>query len=84
MFKPNLFGLPTAANYDDWISKQPKQDRQYVSLELIDSLKTALADQDCQHLAELLLSIPGNTRLDLLQKELLQEVGKRERGKGER
>lgn len=49
LFKPNLFGLPNTDNYDDWLSKQPQQDRQYLSLELVSRLKTAW---DGQVLAE--------------------------------
>lgn len=63
LLKPNIFGLPTAETYDSWLSKQPKHDQQYLSFELTASLRTALANQDWKHLAEVLGSIPGNTRL---------------------
>ena len=63
LFKPNLFGLPTADNYEIWLSKQPERDQPYLSLELIESLKTALADKKWKNLAEILGSLPGTTRL---------------------
>lgn len=63
LFKPNIFGLPTADNYESWLGKQPPQDQQYLPLELIKSLRTSLDNKDWKLLAELLGSIPGTTRL---------------------
>jgi putative CRISPR-associated protein (TIGR02619 family) len=63
LFKPNLLGLPNPDTYDSWLAKQPQQDRQYLSFELTESLKTALANRDWKLLAELLGSIPGTTRI---------------------
>lgn len=63
LFKPNLLGLPTAESYNNWLSKQPEQDRQNLSFELIADLKAALANKDWELLAELLGSISGTTRL---------------------
>ncbi|MGI2903301.1 putative CRISPR-associated protein [Tolypothrix sp. VBCCA 56010] len=63
LFKPNLFGLPVPDKYDEWVAKQPKTDHQYLSVELITNLKTALTNQNWKHIAELLNTIPGTTRL---------------------
>ncbi|MCL1465980.1 putative CRISPR-associated protein [Argonema galeatum] len=80
LFKPNLFNLPSAEkDYENWLSKQPEDDRQYLSYEFIkslkaasDKLKAALDKKDCEaaldekdfeHLAELLGRVPGTTRL---------------------
>jgi putative CRISPR-associated protein (TIGR02619 family) len=63
LFKPNLLGLPTADTYNTWLSKQPKADQEYLSLKLIEDLKTALSTPNWKSLAELLGKIPGTTRL---------------------
>lgn len=63
LFKPNLFGLPTADTYNSWIAKQPAGDRQNLSAELIASLKQSLDKKDWNALAEILVSLPGTTRL---------------------
>jgi len=82
LFKPNLFGLPSSEDYNNWLQKQPKQDQDYLSLDLVTKLKTALKDKDWEHLAEILASIPGTTRLcgaeinsitDLIQREYCTE-----------
>ncbi len=71
LFKPNLFALPTADKYDGWLSKQPTIDRQYVSYELVESLKTILDNnlrlttdkQNWKAVAEVLSKLPGTIRL---------------------
>jgi putative CRISPR-associated protein (TIGR02619 family) len=63
LFKPNLFGLPSMENYQDWLSKQPKQDQQYLSSDLIANLKNAVDNKAWKILAENLVNIPGTTRL---------------------
>jgi putative CRISPR-associated protein (TIGR02619 family) len=63
LFKPNLFNLPTSESYDGWLAKQPEQDRDYLSRELIESLRTELHNQNWQELAKTLCDIPGITRL---------------------
>lgn len=63
LFTSNLSKLPNTDNYDGWLSLRSPQERQYLSLELVSKLKTALDSQDWQNLALLLSSIPGNTRL---------------------
>lgn len=63
LFKPNLLGLPTADTYTTWLCRQPNADRENLSFELIDNLKTHLSNKNWKGLAEFLGNIPGTTRL---------------------
>jgi len=61
---PNLSGLPKKQeDYEGWLTKQPKEDRQYLSLDFVSSLNTAFTDGNLKQIADLLTTIPANVRL---------------------
>jgi putative CRISPR-associated protein (TIGR02619 family) len=82
LLKPNLYGLPETDQYMNWLSRQPQQDQDSLSLDLIAELKTRTKNQDCHQVAELLTTIPPTIRLcgaeinsikDLIQRKYCSE-----------
>ena len=88
LFKPNLFGLPlpTAENYESWLSRQPEADRQYLSSELIDNLKATVIDnlkldlekQNWKNTAEALSKLSGDLRVCGAEINSITDLIKRE------
>ncbi len=63
LLRPNLFGLPNASNYENWLKRQPSDDRQFLSSDVVQELTSALEKKDELLIAERLKQLPGNTRL---------------------
>lgn len=78
LFYPNLKGLPSPENYETWLGRKPKQDREYLLPEAIDNLKAAFESENYGHLAEILGSIPGNVRLCGAEIHSIADLIKRE------
>ncbi len=86
LFHSNLFKLPTTENYEFWLSKQPEVDQQYLSSELIDSLKTTVTDnlkpdlekQNWKNTAAYLSKLPGDVRLCGAEINSITDLIKRE------
>ena len=75
---PNLKNLPSAANYEAWLSRQPEQDHAHFTPDAIAALKTAFDQQNWSDLAIHLSQLAPTARLcgaeinsitDLLQRE---------------
>ncbi len=63
LLRPNLFSLPDASRYEDWLRRQPSTDHQYLTLEAVLALAAAFIQQDELEIAEGLARFPGATRL---------------------
>jgi putative CRISPR-associated protein (TIGR02619 family) len=63
LLKPNLYGLPESEQYTNWLSRQPQQDQNALSPDLISELKATTQNQDWPQLAKLLTTIAPATRL---------------------
>lgn len=61
---PNLSGLPKRQeDYEQWLTKQPKEDCQYLSLDFVSSLNNAFTNGNLEETANLLTTISPNVRL---------------------
>lgn len=63
LFKPNLYGLPTEENYENWLARQPERDRPSFTPAIVKTLRASLADKDWQTLAQSLVQLASSTRL---------------------
>lgn len=63
LLRPNLFGLPDADHYAEWLSRQSPADQSHLSRDAILALVSVFAQRDELKIAEILAQFPGSTRL---------------------
>ncbi|PIE83106.1 MAG: hypothetical protein CSA09_03300 [Candidatus Contendobacter odensis] len=63
LLRPDLSGLPDADHYAKWLQRQPATDQSYLNQKVVQTLATAFAQRDELKIAEILVQLPGPTRL---------------------
>lgn len=63
LMRPNLLGLPDAAQYENWLKRQPPADGSALTRDLVSALAVAVQQQETSAIANLLARLPGSTRL---------------------